>query len=82
MANIVPFGPPPAVTHALEWWHQNEHKIVLAGMVLGGLTFVGFMWALTKAAPIAIKIAAASKQGVAAQAVLAKYGLTAAAAAV
>jgi hypothetical protein len=60
---------------ALRWWRAHETEIVLAGMIVGGLTLVGFMWALVKAAPIAGKLVMASKYGIPVQAVITKAGL-------
>ena len=63
--DIAPQGPlaPPGGTidilHKLyKFWMEHEHEIVVGGMLIGGLMFVGAIVGLFKAAPVALKIAA------------------------
>ena len=63
--DIAPQGPlaPPGGTidilHKLyKFWMEHEHEIVVGGMLIGGLMFVGAIVGLFKATPVALKIAA------------------------
>lgn len=63
--DIAPQGPlaPPGGTidilHKLyKFWMEHEHEIVVGGMLIGGLMFVGAIVGLFKAAPIAMRVAA------------------------
>lgn len=76
MSNLVAtMATPPFARRALAFWRLHEREIVIAGMLLGGFTFVGFMWLTYKATPLALKFALATPKGIATKAVLSKYGI-------
>jgi hypothetical protein len=60
---------------ALEFWRRNEHLIVWGAIIASGLTAVALVAVAIKAAPVAMKIALASKHGVAAKAALTAAGV-------
>ena len=62
----------------VHWWREHERSLLIGMAVIGGLTAIGFAYALYKAAPIAAKIALGTSKGAAAKATLIKAGLLAA----
>lgn len=59
-----PQGPAADLIHPLAdlyaWWRRNEHTIVVLGMIAGGLTALGVLITLVKAAPIVARGVAAT----------------------
>jgi hypothetical protein len=51
-------GLPDPTGDLLKWWRQNEHFVVIAITVIGGLMLAGVLVGLVKGAPIAAKMAA------------------------
>jgi hypothetical protein len=70
-------GAPPFAKRLAHFFHDHEHEIVVGCLILGGLTVVGMMWAFTKAAPLAVKLAMVTPKGIAAHQALARAGIIA-----